>query len=73
MCGFFNRADCVNGMGTFTSKGVTCEQHSCEGTASTGACCLGSGDCANTNGPDCSSLGGMFNAPGTECATTTCP
>jgi hypothetical protein len=38
-----------------------------------GACCFQDGSCLDTTGPDCESMGGVFQGPGTSCATNPCP
>jgi hypothetical protein len=40
--------------------------------AQIGACCLGNGNCVETNPAGCGSLGGEFMGAGTSCATATC-
>ena len=53
----------------YAGNGTTCESQICD----VGACCLPDGSCQDVIDQVCTGLGGVFNGPGSDCASANCP
>jgi hypothetical protein len=63
----------VGDWGTFPGGGLTTVELTCSPLGVTGACCLPSGACVETDILDCGAQGGTYQGDGTLCADTSCP
>lgn len=61
--GFFDGVPC----GAEYQGTLTCEP------CLPGACCLPDGSCVAATGPECDSLGGLYQGDNTDCGSVTCP
>lgn len=65
--------DLCDELGGSYNAGVTCGSRNCCVEGFRGACCVGKDDCYDDSTPiECKNIGGVYQGPGTICASTTC-